>query len=186
MIPTQPPVDGTVARATPAVELYVRSLAPGEATAEQEAVLERLDELAARDRVASYDVHVWGDRIAPDSVAARTRPGQFARDRVAAFRSWAHRNDASLAPALATQALHSTFTGEDHETVRFPTMVLAEFVDGELDHVAPCTRADTHWSVRDRLDALEHRSAVTADTTGVPVSRPPSKSPAPLEEAAEE
>lgn len=147
------------------VELYVRSLAPGPASEKRERAIERLERLEARGVVDEYTVHIWGERFDPTSAAARTEPGRFVRRRVAAFASWADRNGVSTGSFFEPEPVRSSITGEEYTAVTLPSVALAEFVDGEVAFVAPCSDDGTTCSVEDRLDALElERRAAPAET----------------------
>ena len=140
------------------LELYVRSLAPRAAHDRQEDVVARLERLATRGRVAEYAVHVWGSRIDLASTAAETDAGRFVRERVEAFTDWTADNGLSTEPFFEEESVDSSLTGEEYTAVTLPTATLAEYVDGELDFVTPCTDGDTVLGVEDRLQELEERS----------------------------
>lgn len=61
----------------PRVELYLRSLAPETARAEQDRIVERLRRLEEEGRVRALDVHVCGRCLCSSTAAAETDPGQF-------------------------------------------------------------------------------------------------------------
>lgn len=136
------------------VELYVRSLAPASSHSCQESVLERLEWLASRGHVADFEVHVWGSRFDPSGASARTVAGRFVRERLATFTEWADRNGLSIRTFFDERPVRSSVTGEDYTAVVLPTMTLAEYVDGELEFVAPCSDGETVHTVEDRLAEL--------------------------------
>lgn len=140
--------------ATPRVELCVRSLCPGAVNDQQERVIERLDRLAAAGAITGYDVVVWGARVAFDSASARTDAGERALERYERFRRWAVENDRSIRPGFELRSVDVRTTGESYTAVVFPALALAEYVDGEVEHVAPCTEGDRRHTLRDRLDDL--------------------------------
>lgn len=137
------------------LDLYVRSLSPSGARAHQEAVLDRLTRLEAAGHIAGFTVHVWGKQVNTTTAAARTDAGRFILDRVSEFREWARRNGRSLGSFFETRDVASTITGEEYTTLVLPTMTLAEYRDGTLDFVTPCTDGEVVYTVHDRLDRLD-------------------------------
>jgi DNA-binding Lrp family transcriptional regulator len=119
------------------VELYVRSLSPGETGRQQDEVVRRLDGLLDEGIIDDYDVRVWGDRIRRASPCARTVDGRHVRDRLGRIRAWADERGRSLDGVYREVDCESTITGESWTEVRFPQLALAEFVDGELVEFAP-------------------------------------------------
>ena len=136
----------------PRVELFVRSLAPETARAEQERVIERLGRLEERGRVRAVDVHVCGACICPSTAAAETEVGQFLLDRFERFESWAEDRGRSLV-GFRRRCVDSMVAGETVTGVTFPRMTLAEFADGDLRFVAPSTNSGTS-TVMDRIDQI--------------------------------
>lgn len=151
----------------PRVELWVRSLYPAGVERRQEAVLARLERLAARDRIASFELLLAGEKVGLGSAAARTAVGRRTLDRFEQFRGWADRTDRSLEPVFEVRTVDSAFTGERFRTVSFPSISVAEYVDGELRHVAPHTDGDTVVTVDDRLAQLAERPRPVAGNEGV-------------------
>jgi hypothetical protein len=150
---TKPP-DTHVDGGKRTVELYVRSLAPRGAHRQLEELLEKLESLQARGDVVEYSVHVWGARIDPTSAMAETDAGQFLRERVRAFSEWASENGYSTGSFFEAEPIESTITGEEYAAMTLPTATLAEYVDGELAFVTPCTNGETVYTTADRLEAL--------------------------------
>lgn len=152
------------------VELYVRSLAPPAAHDHLEELVETLETLETRDRIADYDVHVWGSRIDRKSAAARTDAGRFVVERVEAFTDWACEQGLSMGSFFEEESVESSITGEEYSAMTLPTAALAEYVDDELAFVAPCSDGDSVCTVRDRLETLEEeattQSAPRAITPG--------------------
>lgn len=141
--------------ATPQIELYVRSLMPDGAHERQEAVIERLDSLEQEGVIEDFSVIVWGKQISRDSAAAHTEEGVYILNRVAEFKQWALSNNVSLESFYQTTEIASEITGEEYSTIVLPIMGLAEYQDGELTHVAPCTKGDVVHTIMDRLERLE-------------------------------
>lgn len=137
------------------VELYVRSLTPRGGRDRMEELLEKLDGLKARGEIAEYSVHVWGTRIDPSSAMAETDAGQFLSGRVQRFVDWAADHGFSTGSFFEAEPIRSSITGEEYEAMTLPTATLAEYVDGELSFVTPCTNGETVYTPADRLDALD-------------------------------
>jgi len=156
---------------TPTLELYVRSLLPDGALSRQEAVIGRLEDLEARGRIEDFTVIVWGKRIARSTAAAHTAEGEYILNRVAEFKSWALGNNVSLESFYDTQAVDTDVTDETYTAITLPVMGLAEYQDGELRHVAPCTEDDVVHTIMDRLEQLESGQppAVTTDANSARV-----------------
>ncbi|MFC6989610.1 HTH domain-containing protein [Haloplanus sp. GCM10025708] len=135
------------------VDLYLRSVSPTGAQTDQEIVarLERLEERAVID---DFTVSVWGEHVYPDAAAARTDAGRTILERIDAIHSWADRNGMSV-DSFTAREVESTMTGEAYERITLPVMALVEYRRGALQFVAPCTNGDAHYTVADRLAALE-------------------------------
>lgn len=141
------------------VELCVRSLAPAGAHGNQNAVIERLERLEAAGVVEAFDIRIWGKQVAPSTAAARTETGRAALDRYEQFKEWAEHNDRSLGSFFDVHPVELGMTGEQYTAVMFPVVTMAEYRDGDLVHVAPCTDGDTVYTVGDRLDTIEGDAA---------------------------
>lgn len=144
-----------------AVELFVRSLAPDGARPSLEGVVERLQRLETRGPIDEVSVHVTGEKVCPEGATARTEPGQFLLERVAAFEAWADHAGRSLSPHFRRVESESGIDGTDHSGVEFPLMAMAEYEGGdrELRFVSPSVDGEGVVTVRDRLDRLEQRAA---------------------------
>ncbi|MEF8842938.1 MAG: HTH domain-containing protein [Haloarculaceae archaeon] len=143
------------------VEVCVRSLSDDV----QPLLDETLRRLRAADDVEAVGVSVWGRSFDPTGPAAATDPGRALADRLEAFRRWADENGASFGPFFRPHTV-GRLTGETCTRVDLPTVVLAEYRDGDLVFVAPCRLDDRHHSVLDRagrLAAGESRSAASVD-----------------------
>lgn len=137
------------------VELYVRSLAPRAGGGRLERTVRRLAELDDRDDLAEYQVYVTGKTVPPSPAAAVTEFGVFLHNRVAVFQEWADRTGRSLDCCFERRSVESRFTGERHDAIAVPELLLAEYEDGDLRFVAPCRDGETQVTVADRLTALE-------------------------------
>lgn len=153
------------------LELYVRSLAPYGSTAQLEGVLDRLDRLEETGTVARYSVEVWGRQVRPATDAPAAVPTDV-HDRLAAFRSWADSNGASLDPFFETKEVRVSFTDEAYTVVDLPVMALAEYRGDELAFVAPCVDGGATYAVADRLDALEAESRPDPPAAGTAAGAP--------------
>lgn len=138
------------------VELFVRSLTPRATRGRLEELIEHLETLETRGRVQAFEVHVWGSRIDRTSAAARTEVGQFVTERVEAFSEWACETDHSLGSFFEEEPVESAITDEEYTVTTLPTATLAEYVDGDLSFVAPCSDGESMYTIEDRLDALRN------------------------------
>lgn len=137
------------------VELYVRSLAPRAGRGRLERTVRRLEELDDRDDLEEYQVYVTGRTVPPSPAEAVTEFGAFLHNRVAVFQEWAHRTGRSLDCCFERRSVDSRFTGERHDAIAVPELLLAEYVGGDLRFVAPCLDDETQVTVADRLATLE-------------------------------
>ncbi|SFR92851.1 hypothetical protein SAMN05216559_1165 [Halomicrobium zhouii] len=142
--------------ATPHIELYVRSLLPTGAHERQEAVVDQLQRLDREDQIGDFSVIVWGKQVARDSAAAHTEEGRYILNRVAEFKQWALSNNVSLESFYQTSTVDNEVTEDAYTAITLPVMGLAEYKNGELQHVAPCTKGDVVHTIMDRLERLEH------------------------------
>ncbi|EMA35417.1 HTH domain-containing protein [Halobiforma nitratireducens] len=139
------------------VELWIRSFAPASTGPTQERAIERVDALERRSEIETT-VRVWGAEIERDATArSRVSIPQLERidDRLEAFEAWADETGQRLAPFFRERTVESVITGAHREVWRLPTVALAEFRDGDLVHVAPCSGSRGTVDVFDRLDALD-------------------------------
>ena len=140
--------------ATRSLELFVRSLAPEGTGDEQVAVVNQLDRLRESGQIADYSVTVWGNAVTHDSPLAGTDAGEAVLGRVAEFEQWAADEGVSLEQFIQRDVVHSTIRDTTQTVIRLPAMMIAEYEDGELQHVTPHER-DEVVTVQDRLDSLE-------------------------------
>lgn len=146
-------------------ELYVRSLRPRGSHSGQDAIVERLEELASIGALDEYRVHVWGDGLALESSASRTTPGRQIRECVEDFQQWATVAGMSLESFFPTETVHSKIIDREYTAIQFPMVTLAEYEDGVLQFVSPCSDGDTVITVFDRLDALAESMAGSQSPT---------------------
>ncbi|WP_262180411.1 HTH domain-containing protein [Haloarcula laminariae] len=135
-------------------ELYVRSLLPEGYSKQQGATLEAVSDLVEDGVIGERRVQVCGHQIPVSIAATRTAVGERLVTRLAAFREWARHNDCSLAPAMEVREVDGSLTGDSYRALRLPSVLLAEYRDGELSCVTPHHDGDTFCCVEDRLDGL--------------------------------
>jgi hypothetical protein len=143
------------------VDLYVRSLTPRAGNGRQDAVIERLERLADTGQIDEFSLDVWGRQVSLSTAAARTDAGRNVLDRVEEFRDWAAETDRSISSFFETRRVSSQVTDESYVALVLPMLTLAEYHDGELAAVAPCTDGDGVCTVPDRLDRLENGTTAT-------------------------
>lgn len=135
------------------LELYVRSLSPGDESTRAHA--RRVRDLASSARVDDATVTEWGSEIGLSTTAFRTPEGKAILDRIGQFRAWAAGRDRTMLPFFEARAVRAPVTGETHTALRLPASCLAEYADGQLVHVAPCRDGTAVHTVEARLDRLE-------------------------------
>lgn len=149
------------------LELYVRSLAPGNCHLQQEGVIQQLNQLEASGVVEEYTVEVWGKQLTP-SAADRTEVGQRLSNRVNEFRTWADSHDMSLSSTFPLELVRSEFTGDEYTRIRLPTIALAEYEGDNLQFVSPCSDGETVHTVADHLAAIANtQDAATRPNTEI-------------------
>jgi len=144
------------------VELFVRSLCPEDATHQQDYVIDRLQSLEETGRIADLSILIWGNRIEP-KLAQRTAAGRRLLERLSMFERWERESDASLDAFDWQHPVTNMVSEESFSVITLPTLALAEYVDGELQHVAPCTRDGTVHRVIDRVSRLAETAHPTED-----------------------
>lgn len=148
----------------PTAHLFVRSLSPAGARTRPPETIERLERLVEAGALDDFDVSVWGREVECSSDVAGRVKEELVLERVAAFRSWAAERGVDL-DAFERREV-STVTGETHAVLSLPVLALAEYVEGDLACVAPCTTGDGVLSVEDRLRALEGRGETSRSRGG--------------------
>jgi hypothetical protein len=145
---------------SPRVELYVRSLTCR--TGRIERLVESLHRLDSSGAIDDVSVDVWGEAVALSSPLTGTERAESILETVSAFRQWANRNGVSLTHTFDHE--RRTYTLVDHtvESVRLPTVVMAEYVDDTLTCVTPHLDGNV-CRVSDRLAALASECRDPAD-----------------------
>lgn len=136
------------------LELFVRSLCPEGCKPQQETLVDWLDELESRGVIDEYEVYVWGKRVAL-SAERGTEAAERALSTYRMFTEWAEENGRSVRSFFQEESVESDLTGESYRAVVFPTVILAEYVDGELLFVAPSTDGERICTPIDRLEELD-------------------------------
>jgi hypothetical protein len=140
--------------ATPVrVELFVRSLCPEDATQQQNDVLDQLQALEEAGCIEDLSILIWGRRIEP-RIAQRTAEGRHLLERLSMFEQWEREADASLDAFDWQHPVTNIVSDESVNVITLPTLALAEYVDGDLRHVAPCRRDGRVYRVTDRISRL--------------------------------
>lgn len=134
------------------LEVYVQSLAPNK-NRQISTILKRIARLEAEGVIESFDVYVVGKELCPET-ALHTESGQYLCARLLQFRDWAEGENKEFGSFFRPQSVDSTLTGDEYETIPVPTVTVAEFVDGTLQFVTPCTDGETHHTPQSRLDQL--------------------------------
>jgi hypothetical protein len=141
-------------RCQPRIDLYVESLCPTGNHQRQKAVIERLNAMEDRGRIAGFSVDVWGNRIPCDE---RTSVGESILERIEAIKAWSDSAGTSLSPFFGTSEADSMLTEETRTTVDLPVLCLVEYHDDDIAFVAPCSEDGKVCTIADRLDALDAR-----------------------------
>lgn len=136
------------------VELYVRALYVPGGQQRQERVIEALNRRAERGDIDSFSVVVWGEHIAPDTDTTRTETGQSLVDRLNEFQQWALDENVSLTSFYRSRRVETMVTETEQTVISLPMMGLAEYADGTLVQVTPCTDDGTVKRVEDHLTEL--------------------------------
>jgi hypothetical protein len=147
------------------VELHVRSLAPRAGGRQQDRVIDRLDHLESVGRVDEVAIDVWGRQVGLSSAAARTDAGRYVLDRVESFREWAAETGRSIESFFETRRVESEITDEKYVALVLPSLSLAEYRDGDLAYVAPCSDGGEVTTVPDRLDVLSASDSTLSGAT---------------------
>lgn len=135
------------------VELGVRSISE-DAQPLLDRAVEGLGRAVEEGALDEYDVFVTGGAFTPGAAAAGTALGRELSSRIADIRDWASKVDATVAPYFQHEEVSCGFTGEEYTMVRFPTLCLSEYHDGELAFVAPARVDGRLVEVLDRIEAL--------------------------------
>jgi len=134
-------------------ELGVRSLSE-DAQPLLDRAIEGLARAASEGVLAEYDVFVTGETFTTGSAASATAVGRDLSSRIADIRDWATMAGATVAPYFQLERVESKFTGDRYTQVRFPTLCLTEYHDGELAFVAPARLDGELVDVLDRIETL--------------------------------
>jgi hypothetical protein len=132
----------------PRITFYVRGDMFG-ANDQQNAIVGRLRELDAADRIEEYEVRVWNSRVrltGEDAGPAVTRYREF--------ESWAEAEGVDIDPFFTVRERDSFVDGTARELI-LPVMCLVVRSDDGLEAVAPTIQDGETITVQNCLDALE-------------------------------
>lgn len=113
-------------------------------------VLDRLDTLAAEERLAGYDVTMWPAHVKFDVEPA----DDSVLDRFLRFWSWAEAEDLRISPAFRIRQ-GSTMLDEYEQVLDTPVMFAWVTVDEEIKALAPCSDGSVTYSLDALLDELQ-------------------------------
>lgn len=153
------------------VHLYVRSLAAAEGSPYGESAIERLEALEAAGVVDAHEIEIWGADLVL-STADATPVGERILDRLERFQTWIEENGCSFGPAWRIRDRSSWFGDRSPPRLVLPTVILAEYEDGRLRHLAPCADGEELVTVRQRLEAIGADAESGRRPVPVPASQP--------------
>ena len=134
-------------------ELGVRSIS-ADAQPLLDRALDGLRRAADEGTIEAYDLFVTGEAFVPGGPAAGTAVGRELSGLVAGVQDWASRAGATVAPYFQHESVDCRLTDERYTVVRFPTLCLTEYHDGELAFVAPARVDGELVDVMDRIETL--------------------------------
>ncbi|WP_135364045.1 HTH domain-containing protein [Halosimplex halophilum] len=138
------------------VEVFVRSMLPPlGAKSRQEALIARLDELAAASALDGVSVTVTGNRLCLCDTCSGTDGGGDLIDRIAELDEWGDEYDATASPFFETRELDSSIAGETARALVPPRVSAALYCDEALAGVFPCRIGGREYTVADLVDALD-------------------------------
>jgi hypothetical protein len=130
------------------VELWVN--APHDS--EYELLVDQLDQLETTGAIDDYVVCHWGHDLDVSSDRLRCLEDQLARERISAFKQWALENGCTIMGLGDRVTAGVGRMGPEYTVEHLPPILLAEYVEDDLDLVTPCSGGEEH--VVERLDAL--------------------------------
>lgn len=141
------------------VEVFVRSMLPPlGAKGSQEALIERLDDLADRSAIDDVSVTVTGNRLCLCETCTGTDVGGELLERVRELDEWGEEFDASTSPYFETRTLDSAVAGQTARALVPPRVATALYCDDALAGVFPCRMGESEYAVADFLEALDRFS----------------------------
>ncbi|QLH77786.1 hypothetical protein HZS55_10935 [Halosimplex rubrum] len=139
------------------VDVFVRSMLPPlGAKSSQEALIARLDELAAGSSIDGVSVTVTGNRLCLCETCAGTDAERSLLDRIAELDEWGEDHDATASPFFERRELDSAMAEETARALVPPRVTAALYCDDALAGVFPCRIGGREYAVADFADALEH------------------------------
>lgn len=145
------------------VELYVRSLSPPDSRTRIESIVSRLEDLVQDDTISRFRVLPTGSELPATPADAVTDYGAYLLGRIAVFQEWATATGRSVDSLFDRRTVSSSFTGEEHDTISLPTVLMAEYEGSALRFVSPCSEGDEYLTVLERLEDLAAEGTVTQD-----------------------
>lgn len=145
----------------PAVEVFVRSLAPplGGHTS-QESLIETLLELQREGELSSVEVTVWGDGVCPDGCYAETVAGNEVLEQAMELKRWAEGVEPDVEIPFEETHVSSSVTGETFRKIVLPQITVGVYDEGGIALVLPARVDGEHHRVADLPDVLEQPDRV--------------------------
>jgi hypothetical protein len=138
-------------------DVFVRSLCPPVgAHAQQERVIERLQEHEREGTVSDVSVHVWGEAICPSSCVARSAVGNDLLEKVQTIRDWSKVHDTDT--VFEVREVHSSITDETYLKLSPPRICLLVSSGESPELVFPHETDGVNVCVTSFLDALERQT----------------------------
>lgn len=137
----------------PRIELRVRHAVQPPVQDRISEIRSTLDRLEASDRIADWEVVVWGRLVDLDPETETTGHTETYVE----FAAWAARNGYDLGPGFCRRRCTSLVSSEEHPVVTVPLVSLAVFQGDELLAVYPHTAGDVVATVADGLAELTSR-----------------------------
>lgn len=144
----------------PAVDVYLRSLAPPVGVREQqEAILTELRTLQREGRIEGVNEVVWGKAVSPDGQCQHSPAGREMLDRIETFRTWAATEEPTVNIPFEESYADSEITGERFRKIVLPSRCVSISVEETIELVAPCRVEDEEIRIQDLLEAFDVQQA---------------------------
>lgn len=124
----------------------------------KQAVVDRLDELDADNRIDHYEVTVWTKAIRIAGPLEGTPYYRRVFDHFTEFQQWAIQESVALTSAFNVEAVDCEITDETYRVLSLPCLCLAVYEDDELRGVYPHADGDTTRTISHCLETLETSS----------------------------
>ena len=117
---------------------------------QRDEILDALHECFEDELISDLQVRIW-----PKSISLIHKPGSSAVvSELKRIKEWAEQNGVSLQPALETEEVHSSITGEHDRILRLPSVCIVLQQADEPIGVFPCTDGERTVTVSRVVDAL--------------------------------